>query len=581
MMRAGMTLRRLAAAGAALALGAGVAALSAPGAGASPQLSPASCASAPAGYAKCQAVQLVSAGARPASAMSPADLQKAYGVAGMKSGGTTVAIVDAFDDPGIEKDLNDYRSHWNLGSCTKANGCLTVVGQDGTSTLPSKTDSGWATEMAIDVDAVSALCPDCKILLVEANTNEDSDLAAAVDSAVRLGAKIVSNSYADHESAIPSDAEQHYNHPGVAVLAATGDWGSESGSQAEYPATSPEVVAVGGTTLTASGGGYSETAWSKAGSGCSSKFGKPAFQNGISTACDNRATSDISADADPNTGITIYVNGQQSQYGGTSLATPIVAGIWALAGTPKDGDNAATYPYAHTGDFNDVTSGSNGNCGTVICNAGTGWDGPTGLGTPHGVAGLTPGGGTNGKLSVSNPGNQNSVVGKAVSLKVTASGGTSPYTYKADGLPAGLAIDSKSGSITGTPSAAGTSNVTVTATDSAGATAQAPFTWTVTTAPAGKLTAKFTTDYDYGFGAFAHFTLTNGGTSAANGWTLSFDLASNESLSNTNPGTASGSTGHVVITGQDTIPVGGSLTVSQIYQVSGGAFTAPANVSVS
>lgn len=575
-MRVALGLRRLVP-GLVLCLGLGYPAVAS--AASTPQLVPVSCANAPAGKAKCASIQLVGS---PAVAVTPTDLQKAYGVTGRKSGGTTVAIVDAFNDPHIEKDLGDYRSHFGLPACTKASGCLTVVGQDGTSTLPTGTDSGWATEMAIDVDAVSAVCPDCKILLVESNTNDDNDLAAAVDSAVRLGAKIVSNSYSDHESSIPADADTHYNHPGVAVLAATGDAGSESGGQTDFPASSPEVVAVGGTTLTAAGNsrGFTESAWNKAGSGCSGTFAKPSFQN-VNTSCAKRATADIAADADPNTGITIFVNGAQSQFGGTSLATPIVAGIWALAGTPNTGDNAVSYPYAHSSNFFDVTSGSNGSCGTVICNAGTGWDGPTGLGTPNGTTGLTPGGGGNNTLAVNNPGDQSSTVGQPVNLQVTATGGTTPYSFAAQGLPAGLSIDSKTGKISGTPSTAGNSQVTVTVTDAAGTTAQAKFGWTVTTTPpAGTLTAKFTTDFVFSTGAFAHFTITNGGSTAVSAWQLAFDIPRSESLALTNPGTADGTTGHIVITGQNAIAAGGSLTVNQIYNVTTGTFTAPANVVI-
>jgi subtilase family serine protease len=455
----------------------------------------------------------------------------------------------------------------------------------------------------------------------------------------------------------------------VAILGATGDWGSETGTQSEYPATSPEVVAVGGTTLSTSGNsrGYSETAWNKAGSGCSSIFAKPSYQTNDTTCGNKRGEADISADADPNSGITIYVNGAQSQYGGTSLATPIVAGIWALAGVPNSGDNPAAYPYAHTGNFFDVTSGSNGSCGTIICNAGTGWDGPTGWGTPNGVTGLQPGspsggsptvqnpgdqtvtvgqavnlqlhvsGGTSpyswaadalpaglaldkatgvisgkptatgstkttvtvtdnagktgsttfnwtvnqaGQVTVANPGNQTGTVGKSASLQISASGGTSPYSYSAKGLPTGLAIDSKSGLISGTPSAAGSYSVVVTATDSTGASGQTNFTWTVNPAPASQLSATFSTDYDYGWGAFTHFTITNNGTTAVNSWSLAFDVPSNESLQLTNPGTASGSTGHVVVTGNYQIPPGGSITVNQTYQVNSGSFTPPTNVVV-
>ncbi|WP_166659124.1 putative Ig domain-containing protein [Labedaea rhizosphaerae] len=653
-----------------LAAGLGVAVGQAPVASAAtvPQLVPASCATAPAGHAKCQAIQLVpGTSAAPATAVSPTDLQKAYGVTGLKSNGATVAVVDAFHDPNIERDLGDYRSHWGLPPCTKANGCLKVVGQDGSSNLPTQTDSGWATEMTIDVDAVSAVCPDCHILLVEGNTNDDTDLGEAVDSAVRLGAKFVSNSYADHESSIPSDSETHYNHPGVMIAAATGDNGTESGSSTEYPASSPEVVAVGGTTLTPSSNsrGFTETAWNKGGSGCSSKFGKPSYQN-VTTSCSKRATSDISAEGDPNTGIVIYQNGATSQWGGTSLATPIVAGIWALAGAPNSGDNAASYPYAHPGNFNDITSGSNGGCGTVVCNAGTGWDGPTGLGTPNGTAGLLPGGG-NGSVTVQNPGDQSSTVGQAVNLKITASGGTSPYTFSAKGLPAGLSIDSSSGAISGTPTTAGgPTAVTVTATDSAGKsgtatfnwtvtavgqpaitnpgnqtgtvgqavnlpikatggttpysfsasglpaglsidsssgtisgtpttagqsattvtvtdangkTAQASFTWTINPASTSTLKAAFTLDYDYGWGAFGHVTITNTGSTAVTGWKVTFDIPTSEYLWTVNPGTIVSNTGHVVVTGTGTIPAGGTLSVQTTFQVNSGSFVTPANVA--
>ena len=167
-------------------------------------------------------------------------------------------------------------------------------------------------------------------------------------------------------------------------------------------ATSKYVTAVGGTSLkTASNTrGWSETVWNTtsytegAGSGCSQYVAKPAFQNSISTGCSKRAEADVSAVADPATGVAVYQTYGGSGwavYGGTSAASPIIASVYALAGTPGSSDVPNTYPYAHTGNLNDVTSGSNGTCGAPLCTAGTGWDGPTGLGTPNGVAAFKAG----------------------------------------------------------------------------------------------------------------------------------------------------------------------------------------------
>ncbi|GAA1980541.1 hypothetical protein GCM10009838_47150 [Catenulispora subtropica] len=362
-----------------------------------PTLVAAGCATAPAGHAHCDAIQYANPAASPAapSGYGPADIQSAYKLGSNPGSGQTVAIVDAYDDPNAEADLKTYRSQYGLSACTTANGCFTKVDQNGGSNYPSG-DTGWATEITLDLDAVSATCPGCKILLVEANSNDDNDLAAAVDRAVQLGAKFVSNSYSDSESDFTTGLDTHYNHAGVVITAATGDKGTMSGSSAQFPATFPTVVAVGGTSLNKASNarGWSESAWSSGGSGCSSRFAKPSFQQGLSTSCSNRATSDVSAVGDPNTGIAVYGTYGLSgwaQYGGTSLSTPIITSIWALAGAAGASDDPVTYPYGNTGSFNDVTSGSNGSCGTVVCNAGTGWDGPTGLGTPNGTAGFVKG----------------------------------------------------------------------------------------------------------------------------------------------------------------------------------------------
>jgi len=323
----------------------------------------------------------------------PTDLQSAYSLPSPTAGaGETVAIVDAFDDPNAEADLQTYRAQFGLSTCTTANGCFSKVAQDGSTNYPPP-DSGWATEISLDVDMVSAICPNCHILLVEATDNSLQNLGTAVDEAVTLGAKYVSNSYGGSED--PSETtwdSSYYNHPGVAVTASSGD----AGYGVEYPAASQYVTAVGGTTLTRDSTvarGWTETAWSGAGSGCSAFEAKPAWQK--DTGCTDRAVTDVSADADPNTGVAVYntyQSGGWGVWGGTSVASPITASVFALAGTPVTGTYPSSYPYAGTSALNDVTSGSNGTCTPAyLCTAGPGYDGPTGLGTPAGVTAFTTG----------------------------------------------------------------------------------------------------------------------------------------------------------------------------------------------
>jgi Putative Ig domain len=414
------------------------------------------------------------------SGYGPSDLKSAYA---LPSGGSgqTVAIVDAYDDPNAESDLATYRSQYGLTSCTTANGCFKKVNETGGSSLPTA-DSGWAEEISLDLDMVSAVCPSCHILLVEATQPSTSDLGTAVNTAVNLGAKFVSNSYGGSEaSSDPSTDSSYFNHPGVAITVSSGD----SGYGVEYPAASQYVTAVGGTTLhTASNSrGWSETAWSGAGSGCSAYDAKPSWQN--DTGCSKRTVADVSAVADPSTGLAVYDSYQTGGWlvvGGTSASSPIIASVYALAGAPASGTYPASYPYSHTSALNDVTSGSNGTCSpSYLCTSGSGYDGPTGLGTPNGTTAF--GGGSTGgnTVTVTNPGNQTSTVGTAASLQIHASDSASgqTLTYSASGLPAGLSINSSSGLISGTPTTAGTSNVTVTATDTTGASGSASFTWTV------------------------------------------------------------------------------------------------------
>jgi subtilase family serine protease len=422
------------------------------------------------------------------SGYGPADLDNAYKLSSAGGGGETVAIVDAYNDPTAASDLATYRSQFGLPACTVASGCLKIVNQNGaTSPLPPN-NSGWAGEESLDLDMVSAICPNCHIILVEAQSATDANLYAAEDRAVTMGAKFVSNSWGGGEYSGQTTDDSHFNHPGVAITVSSGD----SGTGAQFPATSRYVTAVGGTHLvTASNSrGWTETAWTDAGSGCSAFDSKPSWQT-VSTNCSRRAEADVSAVADPATGVAVYQTFGASGwvvYGGTSVAAPVIAGVYALAGNPAAGTYPASYPYSHAGNLFDVTSGSNGSCGAPICTAGAGWDGPTGLGTPNGTAAFTNGGGGGTALTLVNPGNRTGTVGTATSLTLSASGGTPPYTFAASGLPTGLSLNTSTGVISGTPSTAGTFSVTASVTDSATPThntASVSFTWTISPAGTG------------------------------------------------------------------------------------------------
>nr|WP_187278976.1 S53 family peptidase [Streptomyces lavendulae] len=354
------------------------------------------------GYMACQSVERTDVAQHKSlgrndtpQGFGPSDLAAAYNLPKDGGKGQTVAIVDANDDPNAEKDLAAYRSQYNLPECSTANGCFKKIDQDGGSNYPTA-DAGWAGEISLDVDMVSAACPQCNILLVEAKSANMDDLGAAVNQAVKQGAKFVSNSYGGSEGSDDTTADdQYFKHPGVAITVSSGD----SGYGVEYPAASPYVTAVGGTSLKkdSSTRGYSESVWGTsaggdgAGSGCSQYEAKPSWQK--DTDCAKRAVADVASVADPATGLAVYDTYQASGwnvYGGTSAAAPFIAGVYALAGAPGSGDTPASYPYSHPDQLNDVTSGSNGSCDVAyLCQAGKGYDGPTGLGTPNGTGAFT------------------------------------------------------------------------------------------------------------------------------------------------------------------------------------------------
>jgi subtilase family serine protease len=320
------------------------------------------------------------------SGYGPQDLASAYKLPGGSAGaGQTVAVVDAFDNPNAEVDLGVYRAHYGLPACTTANGCFKKVNQNGVRGSYPKSDPGWGQEESLDLDMVSAVCPNCHVILVEVS----SSFEAGVDAAVKLGATEVSNSYRSPEF---NASEAAYIHPGIPITASAGDSGYRTGQPASYAT----VIAVGGTTLTRSSSarGWTETVWGGTGSGCSTKVAKPSWQSGSVFQCAKRTMNDVAAIGDPETGVAIYDSyGKPRQtgwleFGGTSVSSPIIAAVYALSGTATSVNDASGI-YAHPTLFNDVTKGHNGRCAIAyLCNGEVGYDGPTGLGTPIGPSGL-------------------------------------------------------------------------------------------------------------------------------------------------------------------------------------------------
>ncbi|MEY9846417.1 subtilase family serine protease [Streptacidiphilus sp. BW17] len=334
----------------------------------------------------------VTPGATP-SGFGPADLLSAYALPANGGAGQTVAIVDAYNDPKAGADMAVYRKQYGLPACTKATGCFKQVSQTGTTTLPAN-NAGWSGEISLDLDMVSAIAPNAHIILVEAKTASMVNLGTAVNEAAKLGATEISNSYGGSESsADTTDDTTYFNHPGIAITASSGD----SGYGVEYPAASRYVTAVGGTSLSKASGtrGWKESVWSTsstegAGSGCSAYDAKPTWQT--DSGCSKRTVADVSAVADPATGVAVYETYGASGwnvYGGTSVASPLIAAVYADAGA-HTAAVPASIAYANASSLNDVTTGSTATCSpSYLCTAGPGYDGPTGLGTPNGLTAFT------------------------------------------------------------------------------------------------------------------------------------------------------------------------------------------------
>jgi hypothetical protein len=325
----------------------------------------------------------------------PAELQAAYNIvdAAKNNPGGTVALIEAGGNPNLNSDLKVYRKEFGLPPCTLGNKCLRILNQHGSKGPLPPVINQWLAEQSLDVDMVSANCPNCKIVVIQASSNLYT--AEQVGSRLQPPPAAMSNSWggAEYPQQIRATAVI-FNHPGIAITASTGD----TGYGVIFPSTSPNVTAVGGTSLFAAKGGrgYTEKVWGGAGSGCS-QFSKTAkWQLPIEQqlgGCTNRIAADVSYIADPNTGVAVYetIPGDGEApgwqvWGGTSTGAPAIAAIYALAGNTGGVKVPASLAYANPGSLFDITTGSNGSCSPAyLCTGETGYDGPTGLGTPNGL----------------------------------------------------------------------------------------------------------------------------------------------------------------------------------------------------
>jgi subtilase family serine protease len=338
----------------------------------------------------------------PSSAFFPAQIRHAYGFdqVANQGAGQTIGIVDAYDDVNAEADLGVFSQKFNLPACTTSNGCFLKVYE--TSHKPVA-NANWAVEISLDIQWAHAIAPQAKIVLVETSSNNLSDLIAGVDVAVKHGVSVVSMSWTSSEVSAERNLDNHFVASGVTFLAASGD----TGAGVAYPAASPDVVAVGGTSLSldANGNYASETAWSGSGGGQSVYEYEPTVQSQFPIPDDSRGargTPDVSYNANPGTGYAIYdsvgINGASGwfQVGGTSAATPQWAALVTIANAMRVAQrkahltsaNGAIYSAAKSGigaNFHAVTAGTNGSCGQ-LCDALAGYDYVTGLGTPQAAA---------------------------------------------------------------------------------------------------------------------------------------------------------------------------------------------------
>jgi hypothetical protein len=396
----------------------------------------------------------------------PADLRHAYRLvkaSPTRGKGKLVAIVDAFSDPNAASDLAHFRNIFHLPPCTRANGCLHIVNQNGKRSPLPRPRADWAGEISLDLDMVSAICPKCHILLVEASNDLTSNLGIAVNRAVRMGAKFVSNSWGSSEFRGENHFSHFFNHPGHVIAFASGDFGFGP----TFPADLQYVTSIGGTRLVHANTsrGWSEGVWGQTpsdpqhatASGCSHGQAKPSWQlvDAKPGGCFTRTENDVAAVADPATGVKVYDSFGTSTpfqvFGGTSASTPIITGIYALAGHPKVRTYPAQYSYIRHGNLFDVKSGTNGTCSSrkYLCTGIGGFDGPTGFGTPNGIRAF--GVRTGRMVTVVDPGRQAGARGNSFFVKIIGldSRRVSSLRYTATGLPRGLSVSSIRGSTNG------------------------------------------------------------------------------------------------------------------------------------
>ncbi len=352
------------------------------------------CGPVPAGQVRCFAIRhqvAFNPDTASPSGYSPDQLEQAYNAAVGSGSGQLVAVVEVYSDPTLVSDLATYRSQYGLPACGTSNGCLTIENQTGGSALPTASSS-WATEAATDTEMVSAACPLCRILVVDSSSDQIANVFTSIQTAVAAGATEVSLSFGNNEFSGETAYDSVFNNPNVVFTAAGGDSGYSAGVQ--YPAASPYVVAVGGTTLTPASNsrGWAETAWSGNQGGCSQYEGKPSWQVALGSqdsACPNRTVMDTAADANPNTGVAVYDSygsGGWTVVGGTSVAAPLVAGLYADQGG-SHGYVGAQQLYSGAFLMTPVTSGPGGiTCSpSYYCEAQAGYNCPTGMGSPYGT----------------------------------------------------------------------------------------------------------------------------------------------------------------------------------------------------
>jgi hypothetical protein len=511
---------------------------------AAPGTGPSGCPAAAPGQGTCVAVA-PGRTATPASAVSastpppgygPLALRYAYGLeySSITGGvGQTVAVVTAYDDSTAVSDVGTYRSEFGLPACTAASGCFSKVDADGGTNYPASGPAGWTLTDAEELDMVSAVCPNCHLLLVEADLPQMpttttggttyTGIGQAVNEAVALGAKFVVTTFAGPEVSGETGWDTSYfDHPEVVIAAPDGS----SGYGTSYPAASPDVIAVGGTTLTQDTGiarGWTETAWSDTGSGCSPYEAKPSWQT--DTGCTSRMLNDVSAVASPNTPVAVYDtnSGDWVADASTGTAAAIVAAAAALAGTPASGVYPAQYLYANATGLNDITSGSNGTCSiTYFCTAGPGYDGPTGLGTPASAAAFgahAPDKSMPGGPVVFDPASGN------LEVYATGTGATLEQDAWTPG-PGWNGWTGLGGSITGTPSAVydpASGNLEVYATGTGKTLEQDTWTpgtgWDGWTSLGGSITGSPSAVYDPASGNLEVYATGTGATLEQDAWT--------------------------------------------------------------